>query len=187
MNLSKTQWFFAIVITIVLSIGTGGYFLAIPAVIFGGYYGFKLISFLLKATGRGVVGATTATGRGAKTATVMAGKGVIIASWWSLKKSYEAIARIFERRRNKLDWEENLRRKKIEADIQSEIDSKKEVLKSEGLLKLYEKQLAILVDAKKQGLAIEADLFDMRKKLLALEKEENSAMLQELMQTLEAI
>ena len=187
MTLSKTQWGVVIGVTIVLSIGTGGFFLLIPAVIASGYYGFKLIVFLLKATGRGVVGATTATGRGAKTATVIAGKGVVIASWWSIKKSYEAIVRIFERRRSKLDWEESLRRRKIEADISAEIDNKKEMLKYEGVLKLYEKQLAILVDAKKQGLKIESEIFEMRQKLLSLEKEENSAMLQELMQTLDSI
>jgi hypothetical protein len=56
-----------------------------------------------------------------------------------------------------------------------------------GMLKLYEGQIKMLIDAKKQGLIIESEILEMRGKLLNLEKQENSAMLQELMQTLDSI
>jgi hypothetical protein len=63
----------------------------------------------------------------------------------------------------------------------------KEERKNNGILDLYKAQMQVLLQAKKEGFAIESEIFSMREKLLNLEKQENSAMLQDLIQTLDSI
>jgi hypothetical protein len=88
-----------------------------------------------------------------------------------LSKAKEIINQVDEIQRN-TEREENL-------SLEDE--------KNKKMLSLYKAQMDMLIQYKKEGLAIESEIFSMREKLLNLEKQENSAMLQELMQTLDSI
>ena len=58
---------------------------------------------------------------------------------------------------------------------------------SRALLSLYEQQLKLLQEHKKRGMDIERETFDLRKKLLELERQENSEMINDLLQTLDRV
>lgn len=58
---------------------------------------------------------------------------------------------------------------------------------SRALLSLYEQQLKLLQEHKKRGVDIERETFDLRKKLLELERQENSEMINDLLQTLDRV
>lgn len=67
----------------------------------------------------------------------------------------------------------------------------KEYVKAKGqsraMLSLYEGQLSLLQDHKKRGMDIEKESFELRKKLLELERQENSEMINDLLRTLDRI
>lgn len=56
-----------------------------------------------------------------------------------------------------------------------------------ALLSLYEGQLRLLQDHKRRGMDIERESFDLRKKLLELERQENNEMINDLLRTLDRI
>lgn len=58
---------------------------------------------------------------------------------------------------------------------------------SKAMLSLYGGQLRLLEDHKKRGLNIEKESFELRKKLLELETEENEKMINDLLRTLDKI
>lgn len=92
----------------------------------------------------------------------------------ALSKNISAYERAIQEKRNALQ------------DLEEEEEAKARG-KAKGLAMLYETQIQLLLKYKKDGLDIEKEVFSMREKLLVLEKQENSAMVQELMQTLDSI
>lgn len=58
---------------------------------------------------------------------------------------------------------------------------------SKAMLSLYEGQLKLLQDHKRRGMDIERESFELRKKLLELERQENSEMINDLLKTLDRI
>ena len=59
--------------------------------------------------------------------------------------------------------------------------------KARGLSELYRTQIELMIKYKKEGGNIEKEIFSMRKELLSLEREENNAMVQELIETLDRL
>lgn len=58
---------------------------------------------------------------------------------------------------------------------------------AEAMLKMYKGQLSLLQDHKKRGMDIEKETFDLRKKLLKLESDENEKMINDLLKTLDRL
>lgn len=81
--------------------------------------------------------------------------------------------------------EEKREEKEYQKQLRRELE--RERLKSEMQLEIYRKQVDLMVEYKKKGADITKDLFEMRKNLLELESAENKNMIEEIMQTLDAI
>ncbi len=86
-------------------------------------------------------------------------------------------------------YKENQAEKKEEKEYQKQLrrELERERLKSDMQLELYKKQIDLMIEYKKKGMDITKELFDMRKNLLELESSENKNMIQDILQTLEAI
>jgi hypothetical protein len=92
--------------------------------------------------------------------------------------------------KDKIEEIEDKIKQRIENEELDKIRSKERAKsdgQSDGLMKLYKGQIEMLAQSKKEGLAIDNEIFAMREKLLTLEKQENSAILEELKQTLNSI
>lgn len=68
-----------------------------------------------------------------------------------------------------------------------EIEEAKAEGQAEAMLKMYKGQLSLLQDHKKRGVDIERETFDLRKKLLELESDENEKMINDLLKTLDRL
>lgn len=93
-----------------------------------------------------------------------------------------------ERRRveeKKLKDEEQKRKKYLQ-DLEDE-EAAKSRGKAKGLEKIFRVQIELMIEYKKQGLNIERDIYEMREKLLSLEREENNVMIQDLLRTLDSL
>lgn len=58
---------------------------------------------------------------------------------------------------------------------------------AQGMIELFKSQIALLIEHKKNGLDIERETYEMRRKLLELERQENNAMVQDLLKTLDSL
>jgi uncharacterized membrane protein len=103
-------------------------------------------------------------------------------------KQQEEQQRLLEERRRISEEERQIEiaRKKRLQDIEDE-EAAKARGKAKGLAELYKTQIELLVEYKRKGLDIEKEIYSMREKLLSLEKQENSVMVEELLQTLDRI
>lgn len=103
-------------------------------------------------------------------------------------KQQEEQQRLLEERRRISEEERQIEiaRKKRLQDIEDE-EAAKSRGKAKGLAELYKTQIELLVEYKRKGLDIEKEIYSMREKLLSLEKQENSIMVEELLQTLDRI
>lgn len=99
-----------------------------------------------------------------------------------LKKEKEDFERqeIFRKQKEKEEYEKKL--KEIE-----DVEAAKARGKAKGLAELYKTQIDLLIEYKSKGVEIEKDIYSMREKLLSLEREENNAMIQDLMATLDKL
>ncbi len=88
--------------------------------------------------------------------------------------------RLEEERKKAKEYEEELKR--IE-----DIEAAKARGKAKGLAELYKTQIDLLIEYKSRGIEIEKEVYSMREKLLSLEREENNAMIQDLMATLDKL
>lgn len=79
-------------------------------------------------------------------------------------------------------YEEERVNTKAVAITEAKIDAQ-----TRGMMELYKGQLGLLAEHKKNGLDVERETFEMRKKLIELEREENSAMIKDLINTLDSI
>jgi hypothetical protein len=68
-----------------------------------------------------------------------------------------------------------------------EMEEAKATGQAEAMLKMYKGQLSLLQDHKKRGLDIEQETFELRKKLLQLESEENEKMINDMIKTLDRL
>jgi hypothetical protein len=110
-------------------------------------------------------------------------------------KNQYALRKIEEKRhlemeeRRKINEEEqrieNARRKRLQ-DIEDE-EAAKSRGKAKGLSELYKTQIELMIKYKREGVNIENDIYEMRKRLLSLEREENNAMVQDLLGTLDRL
>lgn len=88
--------------------------------------------------------------------------------------------RLEEERKKAKEYQEELKR--IE-----DIEAAKARGKAKGLAELYKTQIDLLIEYKSRGIEIEKEVYSMREKLLSLEREENNAMIQDLMATLDKL
>lgn len=58
---------------------------------------------------------------------------------------------------------------------------------AQGMIDLFKAQMSLLIEHKKNGLDIERETYEMRRKLLELERQENNAMVQDLLKTLDSL
>jgi hypothetical protein len=68
-----------------------------------------------------------------------------------------------------------------------DIEAAKARGQAKGLAELYRHQIELLVEYKKRGADIDKEVFDMREKLLVMERQENNFMIQDLLKTLDSI
>jgi uncharacterized membrane protein len=80
---------------------------------------------------------------------------------------------------------EEARRQELQ-DIEDR-ESAKSRGQAQGMIMLYQEQMRLLVEHKRQGLDIERETYTMREKLLKLEREENNGMVQDLLRTLDSL
>ena len=132
--------------------------------------------FGAKTTSKAVVGTAKLTSK-AVVSTAKFGAGVVLEQ---IAESKEQKRWEKEQERDRLRWEEQLRRKLIEEEQISKVRNK-------SMIDLYSKQVELLIQYKREGLNIDKEIFDMREKLLVLERQENNAMVQDLLDTLDRL
>lgn len=97
-----------------------------------------------------------------------------------IEEAKEERAYAKDQARDRARWEEELRRElKREEELAR--------VRNTSQIEAYKAQVALMVEFKRQGTDIDKEVFAMREKLLSLEKQENSAMVQELLSTLNAL
>lgn len=78
------------------------------------------------------------------------------------------------------------KRKRYLQDLEDE-EAAKSRGNAKGLEELFGVQIELMIKYKKEGVNIENDIYEMRKRLLSLERGENKAMVQDLLQTLDGL
>jgi hypothetical protein len=82
--------------------------------------------------------------------------------------------------RSRSEWQEQLDRELIRERELAKV-------RNTSQIESYKAQVTLMIEFKKQGADIDREVFAMREKLLTLEKQENSAMVQDLLSTLNAL
>jgi hypothetical protein len=136
---------------------------------------------------------------------IFSGTGAIIyvCLWWikndKFRKTNEDIKardREAEIKRKKLELDKSEKEKRILEEQETyrqelqkieDIEAAKSRGKAKGLAELYEKQIQLMIKYKREGVNIEKEIFSMREKLFSLEREENNAMVQDLIGTLDRL
>ena len=107
-----------------------------------------------------------------------------VAGWklvvWGSKKTQGAVSNALEERRSEKDFQKNLRR-----EVQRETELAK--VRNQSTIELLSAQVNLIAAQKKEGLNVEKEIHHMREKLLAYERVENTAMIEDLKQVLDNI
>jgi hypothetical protein len=82
--------------------------------------------------------------------------------------------------RDREQWEEQLHREIIREEALAKV-------RNTSMIEMYKTQVDLMMKYKKEGANIDKDIFAMREKLLLLEGQENKAMVQDLMNTLNGL
>jgi len=84
------------------------------------------------------------------------------------------------RARDREQWEEQLHREITREEALARV-------RNTSMIEMYKTQVDLMMKYKKEGANIDKDIFAMREKLLVLEGQENKAMVQDLMNTLNGL
>ena len=85
-----------------------------------------------------------------------------------------------EKARDREQWEEQLHREITREEALARV-------RNTSMIEMYKTQVDLMMKYKKEGANIDKDIFAMREKLLVLEGQENKAMVQDLMNTLNGL
>jgi hypothetical protein len=99
---------------------------------------------------------------------------------WSAKTTGNAVSTALADRREEKDFQKNLRRKVEEERAMSGV-------RNEATIQLLREQVALIGEHKREGANVDREIYDMRKKLTDYEKQENSAMIAEIISTLDKL
>ncbi len=99
---------------------------------------------------------------------------------WGAHTTSSAVSTALSDRRDEKNFQTNLRRK-----VQEERELA--AVRNESTIQLLCAQVELIAKHKQEGANVEREIYDMRKKLLDYEKQENSAMIAELISTLDSI
>lgn len=99
---------------------------------------------------------------------------------WGARTTTSAVSTALADRREEKNFQTNLRR---EVQRERELSN----VRNEGTIQLLRAQVELIAKHKQEGANVEREIYDMRKKLLEYEREENKAMIGELMSTLDSI
>lgn len=99
---------------------------------------------------------------------------------WSANKTSNVVSSALSERRQEKEFQTGLRR---------EVQRERELaaVRNESTIKLFREQVALIAAHKREGLNVEREIYDMRKKLLEFERDENSAMIGDLISTLDRL
>ena len=110
---------------------------------------------------------------------------------WGAKTTKNAVVRKIENAKEERAYqkEQARDRAKWEEQLSRELKREQELAKvrNTSQIESYRAQVQLMIEFKKQGADIDREVFAMREKLLTLEKQENSAMVQDLLSTLNAL
>lgn len=105
-----------------------------------------------------------------------------VACWkllvWGSKKTKGAVSNALNERRSEKEFQKNLRR-----EVQRETELAK--VRNQSTVELLTAQVNLIAAQKKEGLNVEREIYQMREKLLAYERVENTAMIEDLKQVLD--
>jgi flagellar biosynthesis component FlhA len=99
---------------------------------------------------------------------------------WGARTTSNAVSTALSDRREEKTFQTNLRRR-----VQEERELA--AVRNESMLTLYRGQVELIAQHKREGANVEREIYEMRTKLLEHEKQENSAMIQELIGTLDRL
>jgi hypothetical protein len=111
-----------------------------------------------------------------KAVTTYVAKGL----WSGLKIGTKFMLSSKEERKEEKQWKKELERKVKEEEALAKV-------RNTSMLKMYESQVELMIKGKEAGANIDKEIFAMREKLLILEGQENKAMIQELLETLNGL
>lgn len=107
-----------------------------------------------------------------------------VACWkflvWGSMKTKGAVSNALDERRSEKEFQKNLRR-----EVQRETELAK--VRNQSTIELLTAQVNLIAAHKREGLNVERDIYEMREKLLAYERVENTAMIEDLKQVLDNI
>jgi flagellar biosynthesis component FlhA len=99
---------------------------------------------------------------------------------WGARTTKRAVSNSLAERRDEKDFQKNLRRKVEEERAMSAV-------RNEATIQLLREQVALIAAHKREGANVEREIYDMRVKLLEFERQENNAMIGDLIKTLDGI
>ena len=99
---------------------------------------------------------------------------------WSANKTSNVVSSALSERRQEKEFQTGLRR---EVQRERELSA----VRNESTIQLFREQVALIAAHKREGLNVEREIYDMRKKLLEFERDENSAMIGDLISTLDRL
>jgi hypothetical protein len=99
---------------------------------------------------------------------------------WGAQTTKSAVSNALSERKEEKDFQKNLRRK-----VQEERELA--AVRNDATIRLLREQVALISEHKREGLNVEREIYTMREKLLEYERQENSAMIGDLIKTLDSI
>jgi acyl-homoserine lactone acylase PvdQ len=110
---------------------------------------------------------------------------------WGARTTKNAVVRKFENAKEERAYQKEQARDRAQWEEQLSRELKREQelarVRNTSQIESYKAQVSLMIEFKKQGADIDREVFAMREKLLTLEKQENSAMVQDLLSTLNAL